>query len=218
HLIREKCLVFGSNIVRRSSLSMDTTYYFNVIVKDEAENQSVYASSSAQTLFQPLVSNASPSSRDSQYGAFEYNGNAYMQISESGIKLLKLNNDFTIDTTFGTNGRLSMPSGVSTMNYRECDSKLFALAWNSNVSRYQIYKLDDTGSGSFTLVATNNTITSSGNGPQELSYISGYLYVAFIDNGSPSTGTGIMKFNTSTETIDIDIKVYDSGTQVYYIR
>jgi len=199
-----------------NGLSNDTTYYFNVIVKDEANNQSVYTSSSAQTLFEPLVTNAAPSSRDTQYASFEYNNNVYLQISESGTKLLKLKDDWTIDDTFGTNGRLSMPSGVSNMSYRECSSKLFALAWNSTASRYQIYKLDDSGSGSFTLVATNNTITSSGNGPQELSYINGYLYVAFIDNGSPSTGTGIMKFNTTTETIEIDIKTY-GGTQVYYI-
>ncbi|ETR68209.1 MAG: hypothetical protein OMM_04695 [Candidatus Magnetoglobus multicellularis str. Araruama] len=199
-----------------TGLESDTDYYLNIIVKDEAGNKSVYQYLSATTLTEPVCSNCNPQSKDSQYGAFEYNSNIYMVLSNSGTKLFKIQSNGTIDDTFGTGGGLSYPSGVSSMSFRECGSKVFGLAWNSTASRYQIYKFDDSGSGSFTLVATNNTLTTFGNGPQELSYMNGYLYVAFIDNASPTTGTGIMKFNTSTESIEIDIQVY-GGTQVYYI-
>jgi K319L-like, PKD domain len=168
------------------------------------------SSANVSEIFQ--LSDVQPVSSSSQYGALQFGQSVIMAVrSSTGDKYIKLNDDWELDVSFGNLGYLHIPSYLRGLQLKECGEKLYGALFNHNSSRYEVYRFHTDNVGQLELVATNNTLRSTGNGVDELFCIDEKIYVVVIDNRSPSTGTGIMLFNTQTDSIEIDIQVYDAN-------
>ncbi|MCB1176854.1 MAG: hypothetical protein KDK36_04655, partial [Leptospiraceae bacterium] len=198
------CAISGSPLIVQTAT--------NYIITASNSGGSISTTISITTNSNTVFSGATPFSLDTRYGDFEFNGNFYFKIRVSSTDyLVKIKNDGSIDSTFGTSGKLATP--VNSTHFLSCGNKIFGIA--ATGGNYNIYKFNDTGAGSFSLSVTSSGVTT-GNGLHQMYCIDSSIYYTVIDNGVPATGTGLMKFNTVSENFDIQFKNY-SNAQIYHV-
>ncbi|MBK6604196.1 MAG: putative Ig domain-containing protein [Leptospiraceae bacterium] len=150
-----------------------------------------------------ILTGATPSSYSTRYGDFELNGNFYYKILNGTEYLVKVNAAGQYDSGFGTAGKLSIP--INGTNFLACGGKVFGLSVTGG--NYRIHKFNDAGAGSIATAVDSIGVTT-GNGLNQMYCIDGIIYLAVIDNGAPATGTGLMKFDTSSETFTVQFINY----------
>ena len=162
--------------------------------------------------YRVTVPGMKPTSSDSRYGSFELGDYLYLTVNVGNERRLIRLQSGSLDEGFAGQGFFTLPVGLK---FVVAQGKVFGFLFNRQSSRYEVYKLNLSGPVSVDKVATNDSLTSTGNGVHEVFAYGDKIYISLIDNGSPATGTGIMLFNAVTETIEVDIKVYDNGKQMY---
>jgi uncharacterized repeat protein (TIGR02543 family) len=140
----------------------------------------------------------------------------YIMVYSGSRKLIKVNKTTLLpDMTFGTSGYLDLPSEASAGQLLyEGSGKFFLHAWDSTALRWKEYKFDPSGTGSFSLAATNSSITSFGNTPQGLWVIDNVAYIANLHNGNSSV-TGAMVFDCVTEAYTTELRSWGSSIRLY---